>query len=357
MNSLRLFFYSFKKPLTAIVIGLFFGALVMYFSGYNPFKASLGMLVGGYGSVYAFTTTLTRATPIIFAGLAGALAWGSGYSSLGAAGQMTLGALASSYVAVTIEGPGFMITILSLLAGIIVGVIVSLLSAWISDRFGLYLLIITLMINYIAEFTASYFTNYVLRDPNGLDASAIQTEKIVNGILPRVIDKFSLHTGFFIALFTVAIIFFLMKKTTFGYKAKMGGLNPNFAVYGGIKSKLMMYKVLAISGGVAGLGGACQVLGTTYRYVDAMISSPGYAWSGIIATLMANNNPVGILFSSVFLAGLKTGGSYIDRHMDVPSEVALIIEGILTLLITAQFVITIKKRKSRNIALGKMEGK
>ena len=158
-------------------------------------------------------------------------------------------------------------------------------------------------------------------------------------------EGYSLHWGFVIAIICVLIVLFIMKRTSFGYKAKMGGLNPNFANYGGVNSTKMMYYVLMLSGALAGIGGACEVLGTRYRYVDNMITSPGYAWTGIIASLMSSNHPVGILVSSIFLAGLTTGGSTIERSMGVPSEVTTIIQGIITLLITAKFAVKWYKKK------------
>ena len=334
-----------KHPLQAIVVGLLIGGVIIAFSGFNPFEAIIGMFKGGFGSAYYLTTTLTRSVPIIFAGLAGALAWGSGYSSLGAAGQMVLGAFTSAVVAVICPGPTVFVVTMSLLSGALVGVLYSLISAYVSERFKLDLLIITLMMNYIADYIASYFTTYVVKDPLGLDSSAIQTQKLTDNILPKMFKGYSLHLGFVIAVICVLVILFIMKKTSFGYKAKMGGLNPNFANYGGINSTKMMYYVLMLSGALAGVGGACEVLGTRYRYVDSMITSPGYAWTGIIASLMSSNHPVGILVSSIFLAGLTTGGSTIERSMGVPSEVTTIIQGIITLLITAKFAVKWYKKK------------
>ncbi len=384
---------ALKLPMIATLIGLIIGGIVIALSGFNPFEAITGMFVGGFGSTYYLTTTLTRATPIIFAGLAGALAWGSGYPSLGAAGQMVMGAMTSAIVANICPGPDAVVLVVALLSGVLAGMAYSLLSIYISQRFELYLLIITLMLNYIADYIASYLTSYVVKDPAGLDSSAIQTQLIEGSVLPRLLEGYTLHLGFILAVLTVLAIFFMMKQTTFGYKAKMGGLNPGsvlprllegytlhlgfilavltvlaiffmmkqttfgykakmgglnpeFANYGGIKSTRMMYYVLLLSGAIAGMGGACEVLGTRYRYVDGMITSPGYAWSGIIASLMSSNHPIGILVSAIFLAGLTTGGSAIERSMGVPSEVTIIIQGIITLLVTAKFTIKYVKKNS-----------
>lgn len=342
-------FKALKLPLIAVMIGLLIGATVIALSGFNPLAAIQGLIMGGFGTTYSLTTTLTRATPIIFAGLAGALAWGSGYQSLGAAGQMVMGALASSIVAINCPGPDLFVLVMSLLSGIGAGMLYSLISIWVTERFQLYLLIITLMMNYIADYIASYVTSYIVKDPMGLDSSAIQTQLIQGSILPRLMKGYTLHAGFIIAIVVTLLIYFIMKRTTFGYRAKMGGLNPLFAMYGGIKSTRMMYYVLLLSGAIAGLGGAIEVLGTRYRFVDGMITSPGYAWSGIIASLMSSNHPIGIFVSAIFLAGLTTGGSSIERSMGVPSEVTIIIQGIITLLITAKFVIKFNKKKKSEV--------
>ena len=233
----------------------------------------------------------------------------------------------------------------------IAGALFSLISAHISYRYDAYLLIVTLMFNYLADYLASYLTNYVFLDPIAVDKLAIQTIKIEGSILPRIFPKYTTHYGFIIALATVAVTAFVISKTSFGYKARMGGLNPNFAEYGGIDSRKTMYMVLLLSGAIAGLGGACEVLGTKFRYVDKMITSPGYSWSGITASLMSGYNIVGVLFSSIFLAGIAIGGATIELSMNIPSEITQIIQGVITMLVTAKFVIRLN-RKNRSAKEG-----
>ena len=148
-------------PLFAIFLGFVIGGLVIALSGYDPFATIGGILAGGFGSGYYLSATLTRATPIIFAGLAAALAWGSGYPSMGAAGQMALGALASAITAIYCPGPSIVVCIVSLLAGSAVGMAVSYFSSYICNRFEMWLLIVTLMLNYVCENICSYLTTYV----------------------------------------------------------------------------------------------------------------------------------------------------------------------------------------------------
>ena len=348
-NKIRKLFSSLQAltyPLIAIAVGLVVGGIIMAVTGNNPVKGVIGLLQGGFFSRYSIASTLTRATPIIFASLSAALAWGSGYSSMGAQGQMIIGAITAAIVAPRVPGPGIVVIVVTLLASMIAGAIYSLMSAWVSARFDAYLLIITLMFNYVADYFASYLTNYVFLDPYALDKLAIQTQKIEVGILPRIFSKYTTHYGFIIALACVALVYFIVNKTSFGYKTRMTGLNPNFAEYGGIKAKKTMYKVLLLSGAIAGLGGACEVLGTKFRYVDKMITSPGYSWSGITASLMSNYNILGCLISSIFLAGITIGGGVIELSMNIPSEITAIIQGIITMLATARIVIQWKKKQA-----------
>lgn len=337
---------ALRTPAIALFFGLLVGGVIIAWSGRNPFEGIAMLITGGFGSAFNLTSTLTRATPIIFAGLAAALAWGSGYESMGIAGQMTLGAFACAITAVYCPGPRWVVIAVSMLAAMVAAAAYSLLAAWVSERFQVYLLIVTLMLNYVAENIASYLTTYVFRDPNATDNTAIQTQRIEGATLTRLFPGFTVHTGFLIAMLCVALILFMNRKTSFGYDARMSGLNARFARYGGVDSKKTMYLILIISGALAGLGGACEALGTRYRFIDKMITSPGYAWSGITASLMSNNHPIGIFFSAVFLAGLTTGGATIERNLNIPREITTIIQGVLTIFVTAQFLIK-KYRKQR----------
>lgn len=336
---------AFRLPLIAVVIGLICGGLIILASGKNPLEAIFGLLKGGYGSTYLLFSTLSRATPIIVAGLSAAFVWGSGYESMGMGGQMTMGALTAGIVGIYCPGPDFVVVLVSLAAGALAGVAFSIVPTWLFQKFQVSLLIVTLMMNYVADYLSAYFATYVFKDPTAADASVIQTQE-VSAVLPKILGNYSLHAGFLIALLCVAVMYFLMNRTVFGYQARIGGMNSRFADYGGINSSKMTYLVLSVSAALAGLAGAIEVLGTQHRFVDQMITSPGYAWSGITASIMANYNPIGTLIGSVFLAGLTTGGSYIERNMGVPSEVSAVIQGVITMLVTIKVVMKIRKSRT-----------
>lgn len=315
--------------------------------GENVFTAYGTMIRGAFGNSFYISDTLKRATPIIMGGLAVCIAWRSGYEAMGGEGQMILGAFCAALVAYYVPVSGILRILLAMLVAIVVGALFSILSGWLFERFEVTFIISTLMLNYIANNFASYMTNFVVKDPEALDINAVQTGKIAaEARLPYVFG--SVHWGFVFALIAVAIVYFLFKKTSFGYKSRMGGLNPRFALYGGINARWMLYIVLILSGAMAGLGGAFEALGSKYRYIDQMIFTTGYAWSGMVAALLANFNPIGTAVASILLAGLSTGGSAMQRSTSIPVEVCNMIEGIIMLLMSARLVrISYKSHKLR----------
>ena len=340
------------QPLIAVLISFFLGAIVILVIGKNPIQAYGEMIRGAFGKQVYLMNTLKRATPIIMGGLAVCIAWRSGYEAMGGEGQMILGAMSAALIAYYLPLPGFLRVIAAMLAAAVVGALYSMLSGWLYDRFSVTFVISTLMMNYIANYFAAYLCNYPLRDP---EANVHQMQNAQTGKIPaeatlQAISKGWVHWGFVLALCAVVIVWFLFKRTSFGYKSRMGGLNPRFALYGGINARRMLYIVMILSGMMAGLGGAFEALGSKGRYVDQMIFSTGYAWSGMVAALLANMNPIGTLVASILLAGLAVGGSTMMLNMSIPLEVCNIIEGIITLLMSVKLIRfasgNIKRRKA-----------
>ena len=339
---------TLSQPLVAVLISLVLGAAVIMLCGENVFTAYGAMIRGAFGNSFYLNDTLKRATPIIMGGLAVCVAWRSGYEAMGGEGQMILGAFVAALVGFYAPLPGVLRILAAMIAAIVVGSLYSILSGWLYEKFEVTFIISTLMLNYIANYFASYMTNYVVKDPTALDVNAIQTAKIDAAYRLPAIVKGSVHWGFIFALIAVVVIYILFKKTTFGYKSRMGGLNARFALYGGVNARWMLYIVLILSGALAGLGGAFEVLGSKYRYIDQMIFSTGYAWSGMVAALLANCNPIGTAVASILLSGLSTGGSAMQRSTIIPVEVCNMIEGIIMLLMSVRLLrIAQKNQKNR----------
>lgn len=336
---------AWLQPFIAICIGLAGGAIAIVLIGGSIPDTYAQMWHGAFGNFYFLTNTLTRATPLILVGLGVSIAFRAGFFNLGSEGQMILGALTAALIALYLPGPALIKVIAAALGGIIAGGAWSAFAGWLDARFGMNLIITTLLLNYIAALFAGYLVAYPLMDKTG-SAALAQTRMIDKSLwLPKLFQGMSMHAGFIIAAALAILLFLFIKYTVMGYEIRMLGYNPLFAAYGGVKrGKLMLVSMFA-SGGFAGLAGAIEVLGVQYRYVDGMVSAPGYAWSGIMATLLSGSHPIGTAISAILLAALQTGGMGVERNTNIPLEISSVIQSLLILFITAKFSYSFWKRK------------
>jgi simple sugar transport system permease protein len=149
------------------------------------------------------------------------------------------------------------------------------------------------------------------------------------------------------------IVTFVLYKTTFGYESKMTGLNQDFATYGGVKSRKIMYFTMFFSGALAGLGGVLEVLGIRFLYLHEMLRSPAYAWTGLMAALISNFNPIGTVLCAIFLAGMQIGGAALERRSSIPLEITSIIQAVVILLISVKLLSRILiAARNRRLAKG-----
>ncbi|TFE29986.1 ABC transporter permease [Cohnella luojiensis] len=336
-------------PIVAIFLGLLAGSIAILVAGGSIAETYSEMWKGAFGSFYFFTSTLSRATPIILIGMGAVIAFRSGFFNLGAEGQMVLGGLSAALVGLYLPGPAWFVCIAALLAGVIAGGLWSAMAGYFDVRFRVNLLITTLLLNYIATLFAGYMVAYPFKDRSGSAAMA-QSAMLDSGIwLPKLFKGMAVHAGLVIAVIAVIALYVYLTKSVSGYEARMLGGNPLFAVYGGIKRTSLMITTMFASGGLAGLAGATEVLGSQYRYIDNAFSSADYAWTGIMAALLANANPLGTAVAAFFLAALQTGGMGVELNTEVPLEIGAVIQAVLILFITVKFTLSFwKRRKGRN---------
>lgn len=348
MNRAGSFFASLLHPIIAVLVGFLAGAIAIAASGAPVMEAYGEMWKGAFGSFYFFTSTLARATPIILIGLGICLAFRAGFFNMGAEGQMVLGAVAAALTALYLPGPGIVKLLGALVAGIVAGGIWSTLAAWMEVKFKINLLISTLLMNYIATLFAGYLVTEPFKDNTGSAAMAQSMMIDKSAWLPKLFPGMTLHAGFLIAVILAVVLYLLFRRTLFGYEVTMLGQNPFFAAYGGVsRGKVMLISMFA-SGVLTGLAGTVEVLGSQYRFIDGALTVPGYAWTGLMATLLANANPIGTALASILLAALQTGAMGMERNTDVPLEISGVIQAVLILFVSAKFTYTfLKRRKER----------
>nr|WP_312001199.1 ABC transporter permease [Paenibacillus forsythiae] len=333
------------QPIVAMLCGIAAGAIVISFTGESIMEAYQELWRGAFGSLYFISSTLTRATPIILCGLGIAFAFRTGLFNMGAEGQMVLGGLAAALTALYIPGSGWVKLAVALCAGFAAGGLWSVLAAWMDMKYKVNLLISTLLMNYIATLFAGYIVSGPFKDTSG-SAGLSQTSMIVQGAwLPKLVDGMSVHAGFLLAAGLTICSVLLFRYTIIGYEVKMLGQNPSFALYGGInRLKLMLFSMLA-SGGLAGLAGGVEVLGMQYRFVDGALTMPGYAWTALMAALLANAHPAGTAVCSVLLAALQTGAAGMERNTNIPVELSTVIQAVLILFISVKFSYSFMRRR------------
>ena len=274
----------------------------------KPISRCFGVLFGGrrYSNLIS---TINRASPIVGMGLAAAIAFRAGLFNIGGEGQMILGAVSAAlcaiYLPIYLPLPGFLLITISMLAAMLAGGVYALFAASLQFQLLIPLLITTLLLNYPARFFASYLVSHPFRDiPSGMNQSLLIPEA---ARLPILLERTQLHGGVIIILASVIIAGVLIQRSVAGYDLRMSGFNADFARYGGIAQRRLGYGVMFISGAMAGLVGAIEVLGIHYRYIDGMLVQPLYAWTGIMAALLANNSAFGVLLTGLFFSGLHTG--------------------------------------------------
>ena len=356
LDGLKIAGNALKQPLIATLFGLVVGALVILACGENPFAVYVQMFDKSFFSQYYLFQTLTRATPIIICAMATAVAWRAGYINIGVEGQMVTGAFVGTVCALYIPGPAWLVMIVSIIIGMVAGALYALIPAVLDWKFSVSMVICTLMLNYVANYITSYFVTYPLKDPSG-DGLALQTPQIDEGMrFWRLVDKQTLNFGFILAILVLIFVLFITRKTVFGYESKMGGFNPFFARYGGTRQVRVMMITMALSGALAALAGHTEVFGLKYRFIDSMFSSTSYAWTGLMAALIANLNPIGMFVCSIFLAGLQVGGQAIQRSSGIPLEIATIIQCCITLFVSVKLTVGfIKLRRPGKSAAAKAE--
>lgn len=352
MNKIKAWSAPLVQPLAAMGIGLLVGALAIALIGESVIGTYAEMWKGAFGSFYFFTNTLTRAIPILFIGLGLSLAFRAGFFNLGAEGQMVLGAIAAALTALYFPGPGIVKLAAALIVGIVVGGLWSAFAGWLDARFKVNLLITTLLMNYIATLFAGYLAAKPFKDTAG-SAALPQTAMIEKGAwLPKLFADSSLHAGVILAVIATIVLFWLMRNTVFGYEVNMIGSNSQFAAYGGVRRIPMVLATMFVSGGFAGLAGAVEVLGMQYRFLDGALTTPNYAWTGLMAALLANSNPLGTAFAAILLAALQTGAMGVERNTEVPLEIASVIQAVIVIFVSAKLSYSFLKRRKERKANG-----
>lgn len=340
----------------SIILGFVVGAIFLLSAGISPTVAYGKLIDSVFGQPKYLLWTLTYASPLIFTGLSVAFSFKTGVFNIGAEGQFVIGALVACVLGIKLDLPPVIHAITCILAAAAAGGIWSFIVGLMKVKKGIHEVLSFIMFNWIAFYISNYVVNLPSIHKEGIEAT--QNVKDSARILMPESLRIStgcagLNYGIILAIIIAIVIYIIIEKTTLGYRLKATGFNKNAALYGGINSNQSILTALTISGLLAGLGGAVQVLGMAGR-ISQFVGQEGFGFNGISVALIGGSNPIGCIFSGIFYGAMSFGGTKLNM-VNTPSEVINLIMGCIVIFIACSLVfkniiMKIKNKKQKEVA-------
>src|SRR5215210_4286470 len=343
-------------PVIAVLVAFVVGGVIVWVIGDNPFEV-YGLLLGSAltwpdGIGY----TLFYATPLIFTGLAVAVAFRCGLLNIGAEGQLYIAAFVTAWVGITFAGlSGWVLIPLMCLAAILSGAVWGAIPGVLKAKFGSHEVINTIMLNFIAIALVSYFTQYHFKAPGDpiMQTGFIGRQDVPEGMealkglnahiprlgtfVPGFPERIPLSIAFIIAILACVAVYFFLWRTKWGYEIRATGANPSAAEYGGISVKKQIVLAMAVSGGLAGMVAINEVLGYRYRYYHGFSAGIGYGFTGIAVALLGRNHPFGVILAALLFGALTRGALFVDIFTDnVSKDLVQVLQAIVILFVAAE---------------------
>lgn len=345
-------------PLFAIILSLLAGAVVILFLGKNPLSAYQNLLQGSgllpkpsYANFKSmltdFTSFMNAWTPMLFASLSVAVALRAGLFNIGVSGQM----LTAGFVTTLIVGYSSLAAPVAkplvLAVGIVTGAAVGGLIGWLKHQFNINEVVSSIMLNYIAQYVISFFINTYYVNPVSRQSNAVsKAARLTLMDTPLGNLKIDIPLGIVLAVLAAVLVKFLLDRTVFGYEIKCVGTSRNAAKYAGIHVGKNVIASMVLSGGLAGLAGVTYYLGYFGSIQPRVLPSTGF--DAIAVSLLANSNPIGIIFSSFLITIISKGSTYMSSSSGLESEIASVITGMILLFSACGVFIRYKVKEFRD---------
>ncbi|MBS5605798.1 MULTISPECIES: ABC transporter permease [Enterocloster] len=315
---------SFGRTVFGIVLGLIASAVLIAISGVNPFLAYGALIRGAFGNAQALSNVLVRASPLLLGGIGVSLGIKAGVWNIGMEGYMYLGAIGASMVGILELGlPPFLHILICFLCAAAFSAVWGLIPGYLKAYKGVNEVTSTIMMSYIAI----YLTNWVVSSFAPIAEIGkfypMSKQFASTALLPILMKGSSLHPGPFLAILLCVIFYFILNYTSFGYRTKMLGANPNAAKYAGVDARKQIMLIIMIGAIIGGLSGAVEVMGLKRRVYMEFVTNVGY--ESVAVALLAGGNPLGVIFSALFFAALKAGGATMSIETGVISSMNSII--------------------------------
>jgi len=327
--------------LFAFLVALILGSVILLIAGVNPLFAYKAMIINPIFSVYGLSEAVVRAIPLMLVGIGISIAFRSKMINIGAEGQLQLGAVAGGAMALAFAGaPKIILIPLTLLAGFMAGGLWGGIAGWLKAKLSVNEVLSTVMLNYIAFQIYLYLIRGPLIDPAELayGTGVPQTQRMPDSALfDRLILGQRIHSGIFVAILIAILVYYLLWKTSFGFRLRAVGEEPKAAKYAGIKVNKYLVLAMILSGGLAGIAGSVEVIGVHHRVLEGL--SANYGFTGIVVALFGSLHPIGVIPASFFFGLLLIGAEMMQRAVDIPSAIVISIQGLVILSVVSSNII------------------
>jgi simple sugar transport system permease protein len=340
---------------TAVFAALLIGFVITLLVSKEPIEAYRAFLLGPVSRFNRFGDWIEESLTLMLLGLAIALVFKAEIFSLGAEGQMAMGALAAGVIALYVPLPIYLRIPLALVGGGLAGFLLGIIPGYLKAYLNANEIVSTLMLNTIALKVYEYLLTYFIKSPDaGYTASdTFPTEGILPSFVPNwpflqnirtmFVNQTNLTIIIYLVITAVIVVYYLMYRTPFGYELRILGSNLKFARYGGMNTKKTIMLATAISGIFAGLAGTHLAMGIHTKLIINITAGLGF--EGIVVALLARNNPLFIPLSALGYGYLRAGADVMERSSDVSREMVLVIQAIIILLVTAERIFPEVKRR------------
>jgi simple sugar transport system permease protein len=357
-NPLASVWSTLAVPLASIVLALFVGAIVIWvsellipgstFNIWLPVTAYIAMIQGSMGSFNAIVTSLVDSSPLVLAGLSVAFGFKAGLFNIGGTGQFLMGLLGAVIVGVALKDSSPFIAVpAALLGGMLFGAAWGFIPGFLKAFRGAHEVVTTIMLNYIAAFVLAGMVNGPLRVPA---APAAITQSVGNAALPIFIGRNG-HIGLLIALVAVVVVQWVLYRTTFGFEVRTVGANPEAARYAGMRPRYLVIVTMSICGLLAGLAGACELLGVKHTTQTSYATNVGF--EAIAVALLGRSSPLGVLLAALLFGFMHQGALQMQTQAGIPRELVDVLQAtILFFLVADQLVRRVFRIRNARTGMG-----
>ncbi len=322
-------------PALAVLVTFVMTSALVVWAKASPLQAYYYFLVSPLSTRVSAIEVLVKSTPLLLTGAAVTMAFSAGYWNIGAEGQLMAGATAAAGLGMILgEWPSWLAILAMLAGGFAAGMLWALVPALLRVKLAVDEVVTTLLLNSVILFIISFLLNGVWRDPI---SGWPQSPQIAPGaIFPKLFPRSRLHLGFIVALVVVAVLWYLLSRTSLGMRMRASGLGREAARFAGVRVERVMLTAALVSGGIAGLAGVGEVAGIHYHLIDAL--SPGFGYTGIIVATLGGLQPLGVALAAGFLGLIGTGAQTVSRALGVPAYLGDVVQAALLLVTLGMFV-------------------